>query len=189
MNAFAPVIGEILEEGPWLKGDDRLDPSAALSEPFRVAMRRLAAGTCAVTVRQGDEILGLTATSVTSLSLAPPSLLVSIRAQSFVLKALRREKAFSVHILGEDQTHEANALAGRLGTESRASLVTWHHSGAASPRLAGATCHIDCMVAKFLPVFSHIVVVGVVATIELSANDRPLVYFDGAFHTLSDQAK
>lgn len=188
MNAFSPVVGDILEEGPWLKGDDRPDLATALFEPFRAAMRRLAAGTCAVTVRQGDEILGLTATSVTSLSLEPPSILVSIRAQSLVLKALRREQAFSVHILGEGQAHEANAFAGRLGSEPRASLVTWRHSGAAPPRLAGATCHIDCTVAKFMPVFSHIVVVGVVATIELSANDRPLVYFDGAFHAL-DQAK
>lgn len=184
MNAFSSVIGEILEEGPWLKDDERLAPATALSEPFRSAMRRLAAGTCAVTVRQGEEILGLTATSVTSLSMEPPSILVSIRAQSLVLKALRQEQAFSVHILGESQTHEANAFAGRLGAENRARLVTWRHAGAAPPRLAGATCHIDCTVAKFLPVFSHIVVVGVVATIELSASYRPLVYFDGAFHAL-----
>lgn len=184
MNAFSPVIGEILEEGPWLKGDDKPEAVNAPSEPFRAAMRRLAAGTCAVTIRHDGQILGLTATSVTSLSIEPPSLLVSIRAQSFVLKALRREKKFSVHILSEDQAREANALAGRLGSEQRARLVEWRHSGAEPPRLTGATCHIDCTVAKFLPVFSHVVVVGVVATIELSAHDRPLVYFDGAFHSL-----
>lgn len=188
MNAHAPVIGEILEEGPWLKGDDvEAQPASSLGEPFRAAMRRLAAGTCAVTVRHENGLLGLTATSVTSLSIAPPSLLVSIRTQSFVLQALRREKAFSIHILGEDQAREANALAGRLGSEPRAGLVAWCHHGSDPPRLAGATGHIDCTVAKFLPVFSHVVVVGVVATIELSANDRPLVYFDGAFHSLKPE--
>lgn len=118
MNALAPPIGEILEEGPWLRGDgDASAETAILAEPFRLAMRRLAAGTCAVTVRQDGELLGLTATSVTSLSMTPPSLLVSIRAQSFVLKALARAKAFTVHILGESQAREANALAGRLGPE------------------------------------------------------------------------
>lgn len=188
MCAFSPLIGEILEEGPWLRGDDGdREPSAALSEPFRAAMRRLAAGTCAVTVKHDGQILGLTATSVTSLSIEPPSLLVSIRADSFVLKALRREKAFSVHILGEDQACEANAFAGRLGPEPRASLVDWSHSGEEPQRLTGATGHIDCTAAKFLPVFSHVVVVGIVATIELSANSRPMVYFDGAFHALRQQ--
>lgn len=183
MNAFTPPIGEILEEGPWLRGDSDAD-APAMAEPFRSAMRRLAAGTSAVTVRLGDEILGLTATSVTSLSLEPPSLLVSIRQQSPVLKAIVAVKAFTVHLLGEDQAHEANVFAGRSGPGPRASLVDWTHAGENPQRLAGAIGHIDCTVAKLIPVFSHMLVIGVATAVDLTQHRPPLVYFDGAFHSL-----
>ncbi len=183
MNAFTPPIGEILEEGPWLRGDSDVD-GPAMAEPFRSAMRRLAAGTSAVTVRQGDEILGMTATSVTSLSLEPPSLLVSIRRQSPVLKAIVAAKAFTVHLLGEDQAHQANVFAGRSGPGPRASLVSWTHAGENPQRLAGAIGHIDCTVAKLIPVFSHMLVIGVATAVDLTQHRPPLVYFDGAFHGL-----
>lgn len=184
MSGLAPPFGEILEEGPWLRGDGDVAASAAMAEPFRAAMRRLAAGTCAVTVRQGDEILGLTATSVTSLSMDPPALLVSIRKQSPVLKAITAARAFTVHILSDGQEHEANVFAGRHGSGSRASLVGWSHAGADPQRLNDAICHIDCSVAKLVPVFSHMLVVGAAASVDLGPQSRPLVYFDGAFHAL-----
>lgn len=183
MNAFTPPIGEILEEGPWLRGDEDAEASA-MAEPFRSAMRRLAAGTSAVTVRQGHEILGLTATSVTSLSLEPPSLLVSIRKQSPVLKTIIAMRTFTVHLLSEDQVHEANVFAGRCGAAPRASQVGWTHAGSDPPRLAGAIGHIDCTVAKLIPVFSHMLVIGAATAVDLDGHRHPLIYFDGAFHAL-----
>lgn len=183
MNAFTPPIGEILEEGPWLRGDGD-EEGTAMAEPFRSAMRRLAAGTSAVTVRLGDEILGLTATSVTSLSLAPPSLLVSIRQQSPVLKAIITTKRFTVHLLSEDQAHAANVFAGRCGSAPRASLVDWSHTGDDPQRLGGAIGHIDCTVAKLIPAFSHMLVIGVATAVDLTQHRPPLVYFDGAFYGL-----
>lgn len=184
MNALAPPIGDILEEGPWLRGDGDIAAMAAVAEPFRSAMRRLAAGTCAVTVRQGGEVLGLTATSVTSLSMEPPSLLVSIRKQSPVLKAIIAARIFTVHILSDGQEREANVFAGRRGSGPRASLVDWNHSGNDRQRLSGAICHIDCSVAKLVPVFSHMLVIGAAAAVDLGTQSHPLVYFDGAFHAL-----
>lgn len=188
MNAWAPVISEILQEGPWFQDQDEhpaATPDAPVVQAFRTSMRRLAAGTCAVTVRNGDQIDGLTATSVTSLSMEPPSLLISVRSASRIMDMLRREKRFTVHILGDGQSHEANAFAGRLGSEARATLVDWHHEPGARQRLSGATCHIDCKAARFIPVFSHVLVVGLVESVEIGESSQPLVYFDGAFHSLS----
>jgi len=184
-----PLLGEILDEGPWpmpAEGESAPD-TAAMADAFRSAMRRLAAGVCAVTVRHRGEIYGLTATSVTSLSLSPPSLLTSIRSTSMLLDVLRKEKRFTVHVLGEDQVHEANALAGRLdqgSRRSRSELVEWEESGTVNQRLMGATCHIDCTVKKLMPIFSHIVTVGVVERVDFGETDRPLIYFDGTFHRI-----
>lgn len=186
-----PLLGEILDEGPWPDPVSvPLDPErAAMADAFRLAMRRLAAGVCAVTVRHQGEIFGLTATSVTSLSMDPPSLLTSIRSTSKLLQALRREKRFTVHVLGEHQAYEANAFAGRIDKgdgRSRADLVQWADDGLVNQRLAGATCHIDCRVQKLMPIFSHIVTVGVVERVDIGATDRPLIFFDGNFHSIGE---
>ncbi|WP_051329502.1 flavin reductase family protein [Geminicoccus roseus] len=185
MDEATLPIGEIIEEGPWLAGDPVSPPAAAVAEAFRVSMRRLAGGVCAVTVHHGGQLMGLTATSVTSLSMEPPSLLVSIRANSSILPALRQEKRFTVHVLTEEQTRQANVFAGRMGPGPRAGLVSWSHPRGSAQRLSGAACHIDCRVGRVMPVFSHVVVAGVVEQVELGAGDRPLIYFDGAFRSLA----
>ena len=188
MDAWTPEFGEILQEGPWLRDEEPSSPVPAndLADAFRTSMRRLAAGTSVVTVRHRGEIKGVTATSVTSLSMEPPSILVSIRSTSSIMAALREERRFTVHLLAEDQAHQANVFAGRFGNARRDSLVEWDHDGNDPQRLAGATCHIDCRVARFMPVYSHVIAVGVVQKVDVAPNERPLVYFDGAFHSLAD---
>ena len=54
---------------------------------FRDAMRQLASGVCVVTLGAGDERKGLTATSVSSLSAEPPTLLVCVNRRR---RAIRR---------------------------------------------------------------------------------------------------
>ena len=49
---------------------------------FKNAMRHLAAAVSVVTTGRGDQRTGFTATSVTSLSMEPPALLVCLNRQS-----------------------------------------------------------------------------------------------------------
>ena len=59
------------------------DVKAAVGELFDEAMASLAAGVCVVTARRADgDPCGLAATSVSSYSADPPSLLVSIAHES-----------------------------------------------------------------------------------------------------------
>jgi flavin reductase (DIM6/NTAB) family NADH-FMN oxidoreductase RutF len=60
--------------------DDRL--AQADSESFRVAMRQLAGGVCVIAHGVGVERAGQTATSVASLSVDPPSLIVCVSRAS-----------------------------------------------------------------------------------------------------------
>jgi flavin reductase (DIM6/NTAB) family NADH-FMN oxidoreductase RutF len=50
----------------------------ATDKTFRDAMRQLARSVCLITLGSGDERTGLTATSVSSLSAEPPTLLVCV---------------------------------------------------------------------------------------------------------------
>lgn len=156
-----------------------------VAEDFRLAMRNLAGAVTAVTVRDGREILGIAATSVTSLSMSPPSLVVSVRSDSSIMEALRAEGRFTVHLLNHDQKQVADAFAGRLGTEGRAGRVAWDKPAPQGDRIAGAAFHVDCLIHQLIPVFSHVLVVGEVLAVQAGASASPLVYFGGAYHTLA----
>lgn len=176
-------FSEILEEGTWACAGCAQQPAsdlAELAESFKESMRRLAAGICAVTVERGGEHFGFTATSVTSLSMDPPSLLVSIRDSSRVLPVLRKERRFDVHLLTESQTQAANALAGRLGEGARIQSL----GELLGPGQSGVLGRIVCRIEKFLPVFSHVLLAGVVEEVRLGHDTRPLIYFGGEFRGL-----
>ena len=61
----------------------RNKPDHAVAEAdFRGAMRHLVGGVSVVTVGRGEDISGMTVSSVASLSVDPPSLIVSISRTS-----------------------------------------------------------------------------------------------------------
>ena len=173
--------GEIIELDPDDWRDDGFDD---LVDPFRRCMRLLAGGVSVVTGGPPGHRIGLTATSVTSLSMEPPSLLVSVRAGSRLVPVVMREERFTVHLLAEGQAREADVFAGRLGdSRSRTEQVEWHERSGG--RLAGALSYVECRLARVVPVFSHVLLVGVVEVVESGSGTHPLVHFDGCYRRLA----
>ena len=181
------IYREILED-PNNSASPANDPEqSSLLESFRGAMRQLAAGACAVTACDGVRRYGLTATSVISLSMEPPALLVSIRAGSRVLAALRESRHFTVHLLAVGQQRIANALAGRLGDDHRSRILS---QGApwTPDRIPGALCHIDCAVSKTVTAYTHALVVGRVERVDAGTGRAPLADHEGRFHAVTPLA-
>ena len=87
----------------------------ATTDDFKGAMRGLAGGVSVITVGQGRDITGMTVTSVTSLSVDPPTLIVSVNRSSSSWPLLRRYGAFGVNILGADQREIAERFSGTGG--------------------------------------------------------------------------
>ena len=73
------------------------------SGDFRSAMRHLAGGVSVITAGLAKDITGMTVTSVSSLSVDPPTLIVSINRESSSWPLLKRYGAFGVNILAADQ--------------------------------------------------------------------------------------
>ena len=73
------------------------------SGDFRSAMRHLAGGVSVITVGLAKDITGMTVTSVSSLSVDPPTLIVSINRESSSWPLLKRHGTFGVNILAADQ--------------------------------------------------------------------------------------
>jgi flavin reductase ActVB len=144
-----------------------------LGDTFREAMAGLAAGVAVVTAQRDDgHPCGLVATSVSSFSAAPPSLLVSIAHTSRCHDALTSGESFGVHVLAADQEPLAHTFAG-LGDDKFAG-VEWEWDDKV-PRIAGALSYLRCRRAALFELYDHSVLVGDVTGGAVQAGD-PLVY-------------
>jgi len=165
-------------------GAPAIVPDAA--EPFRAAMRELTTAVCVVTAGRGRERCGLTASSVTSLSLEPASLMVCIRKESRTLERILDDDAFAVNILAAEQRAIAAEFAaggpGAGAERFRDSGWTDGHSGV--PVLSGSLAAIECRVGQATPWHTHVVIVGFVTAVRLHGPGDPLLYWRGAYRQL-----
>ena len=181
MTCMPDILGEIIEP---LEDLSSSPAPAALVEDFRAAMRRLAGGVGVITVSGAHGLNGITATSLTSLSLSPPSILASVRRQSRLIADMRRAGAFTVHLLNEDQAHQADVFAGRTEAHDRTGEVAWQWHEEGKPRIDKAIVHIDCALVRSIPIYTHVLTIGRVVQVSLGERKPPFVHYDGAYHRL-----
>lgn len=153
------------------------------SADFRGAMRHLTGGVSVITAGRGKDITGMTVTSVTSLSIDPPTLLVSINRNASSFPLIRRHGAFGVNILAADQLDVATRFAGKGGLKGaeRFAGARWVTAVSGVPLLVGALSAVDCEVEEIVERHSHGIVIGRVRDIKNSARTAALAYWHGQY--------
>lgn len=161
---------------------------ADAADAFRAAMRHLAGGVSIVTVADGAERGGLTATSMVSLSADPPSLLVAVASGASSLPMMRRTNRFAVSILGHRHRFVADRFAGRDGRRGAARYegAEWIGRPGTPPVLADALASFECELDEMLERFSHTIIIGRVMESRVPAVDGSgaLVYWRAAYDSL-----
>jgi len=153
------------------------------SDQFRGAMRHLTGGVSVITVGAGQDITGMTVTSVSSLSVDPPSLVVSINRASSSWPLLKRHGFFGVNILTADQLEVAERFTGKGGLKGaeRFAGASWTTAASGVPLLVGALAAIDCEAEDIVERHSHAVVIGRVLDLRLSSRTAALAYWQGQY--------
>jgi flavin reductase (DIM6/NTAB) family NADH-FMN oxidoreductase RutF len=153
------------------------------SGEFRNAMRHLAGGVSVITAGRGRDISGMTVTSVSSLSVDPPTLIVSINRESSSWPLLRRYGYFGVNILTADQVDIAERFAGKDGLKGAARFAgaQWITRASGVPLLGGALAAIDCEVEDVVERHSHAIVIGRVLEMQLASRTAALAYWQGQY--------
>jgi flavin reductase (DIM6/NTAB) family NADH-FMN oxidoreductase RutF len=160
------------------------------SADFRNAMRHLVGAVSVITVGRGEDVSGMTVTSVASLAVDPPSLVVSINRGSSSWPLLERYRSFGVNILKADQLPIAERFDGRNGAKGAARFAgaQWIKLASGVPLLKGALAAIDCEVEDIVERHSHALVIGRVLDIELSEPAAALAYWQGQYVALDRDA-
>jgi flavin reductase (DIM6/NTAB) family NADH-FMN oxidoreductase RutF len=153
------------------------------STEFRNAMRHLTGGVSVITVGRGRDISGMTVTSVASLSVDPPSLIVGINRSSSSWPLLKSYGFFGVNILNADQLDTAERFTGKAGLKGadRFAGAEWTTGASGVRLLVGALAAIDCEVEDIVERDSHAIVIGRPRDIKLSSRTAALAYWQGQY--------
>jgi flavin reductase (DIM6/NTAB) family NADH-FMN oxidoreductase RutF len=169
MNATAS-----LRPGEPETNQDRLAGEA------RLALRRLAATVSVISCHGSGASHAMTATSVSALSMEPPSLLVCVNRSNRFYAALIETRTFAVNMLGRDQAEISRACSGAAQGAERFSVGGWDLSGGA-PTLPNAQAVIACERDLTIDYGTHTIFTGRIRSVVLSAAVDPLIYLDGAY--------
>jgi flavin reductase (DIM6/NTAB) family NADH-FMN oxidoreductase RutF len=126
---------------------------------FREAMTLLASGVAVITARRPDGApCGIAATSLTSYSAHPPSLLVSVWHGSRCHDALAASDHFGVHLLKSDELDLAHRFADRAMEDKFVGLDWgWDED---VPELGGTLAYLRCKRAENFVKYDHTVLIG-----------------------------
>jgi len=162
---------------------------SSIRDEFIDAFRRHAAGVAVVTADAGDGPVGLTATSVSSVSADPPLLVFSLSGRSSSAPAIRRASTLVVHLLGADQLQLAQLFA-TSGVDRFADRSRWSRLSSGEPYLPAARTWLRGHVLERIPAGDATVVL--VQALEFGGAggeaSGALVYHDRTWHRLDDRS-
>ncbi|MZF84755.1 flavin reductase family protein [Streptomyces sp. SID5643] len=148
---------------------------------FRATMTGLAKCAAVTTALGPDGPVGCTTTSLMSLSVDPPSVLLAFRAGGRTLQDLLAAGRFAVNVLADGQGHLVHRFAtGAPADRFRDTAHTLLHG---VPVLDGAAVTMTCDVERPLTAVDHVLVVGTVRRLRQAAT-APLVLVGGRPHTV-----
>ncbi|GGF48296.1 oxidoreductase [Azorhizobium oxalatiphilum] len=161
-------------------------PLVTVSEGYRAAMRHLAGAVSVFTTGTAPARTGLTASSLTSFAVDPPTLLICINKASSVRDGLLAGAPFVVNVLADGQREVAERFAGMKGLhgEERFADGRWGQLVTGAPVLEDALASFDCELEEVIERHSHMIVLGRVVATRLSEQARPLLYWARGFRKL-----
>ncbi|MFP6763245.1 MAG: flavin reductase family protein, partial [Planctomycetaceae bacterium] len=148
----------------------------------RKIMGHFATGVTVVT-SGGEEPAGLTANSVTSLSLDPPLVLFALAKKSGAQQAFRDSGCFAMSILSSAQQEISNRFAAPGPKEFSDLNTCTAETGA--PILAESMGWVDCRLSEVLEGGDHDIFIGeIVAGDILQDGGEPLLYYAGGYREI-----
>lgn len=153
------------------------------AQEFKLGMRRLASGVSLITtVDETRTPFGMVATSVVSVSVEPPTLLICVAKTASSHPVIQASRVFCVNLLSDLDDAIAQRFTDPGLRHARFSEGAWRQLKTGAPAHPGALASFDCEVRNAVDAGSHTIFIGSVVDTRLWANDiQPLIYIDGAY--------
>ena len=142
-------------------------------------MRRLAATVTIVTAGREGRRYGMAATAVTSVTTAPPTLLICVNRSASIHAIIVDTGRYCVNVLGTGHAGLVGPFGGGTEGEARFGHGAWSHRDGGMPYLEDAQASLFCHLRQTVDYGSHSILIGEVASVHVSAAVSPLLYQDG----------
>jgi flavin reductase (DIM6/NTAB) family NADH-FMN oxidoreductase RutF len=176
------------EAGP--EPHDRLLNAGLNPAEFKRAFRHHAAGVAVVTADAGDGPVGMTASSLFSVSAEPPLMVFSISDRSSSAPTIRRADTLVVHLLGSRQLEIAR-LCSTSGVDRFADTSIWRRLPTGEPHFPDVPVWIRGRVINRMAAGeSTVVAIHALEAVHTDSEQaEPLVYHDRTWHALGDASR
>jgi flavin reductase (DIM6/NTAB) family NADH-FMN oxidoreductase RutF len=152
-------------------------------EDLRGLMRFVPHNVAVLAVDHDGDRMGVTVSSLVSLSLEPPLIGVSIGKQASLYELIRNAGAFSLSLLGDGQEDLAQRFAA-----GRPPLVHWDgvdiREGKYAPLIEGALGWIEASIRAAHDAGDHTFFIADVESVVRGPAPSALMYRDRSFHSL-----
>ncbi len=163
------------------------DPQAAeRARRFRDVLGMFATGVTVVTSVSGQEPVGMTCQSFSSVSLDPPLVMFCPAKTSRAWPLMRQAGFFCVNFLSAGQQDISNGMASRGAEKFQG--VGWQPASTGAPLLDGVLGYVDCTIARVHEAGDHYIVIGHVKQLDIGdgspgTDERgiPLLFHRGAY--------
>lgn len=153
---------------------------------FREAMAKLASAVHLVTTDGRAGRAGFTASSVCSVSDAPPTLLVCVNRDASAHAAFDGNDVLCVNTLAASQAAIAGSFGGRTPMQDRFACAEWRTLATGALVLPGALAAFDCRIVGRTSMRTHDVLFCEVMAL-CGAEGDSLIYAERRYRTLAPQ--
>jgi flavin reductase (DIM6/NTAB) family NADH-FMN oxidoreductase RutF len=148
---------------------------------FRDLMARWPTGVSVVTARDGVLDAGLTVNAFLSVSLTPPSVLVSLTEDADTTPVIERTGLFAVNLLAADQRPVSDRFARPVPPAEKFAGLPIHRGRTGVALLDGTLGALECRVVSRAPAYDHVLFVAEVVHSESGRDASPLLFFRSAY--------
>lgn len=168
--------------------------SPALNPPFDLKEYRKALGcfptgvAIITTVGETGELAGITCNSFSSVSLAPPLVLWSLRIASKSLPTFRDASGFAINVLAEGQTD----LSARFASSTiidKFENIGYSIGASGMPLIDACVACFECKSVAQYEQGDHVIFIGQVENFNSGQKEDPLVFCKGAYMMLTQSLR
>lgn len=152
------------------------------AELLKAAFRRHASGVAVVTARGPEGLVGLTVSSVASVSARPPALSFSVLLGGRAGRVVSEADVVDVHLLPASAAALADTYGRSCGERFTPDQGWVLDDGRAA--LPTAVASLECVPVARVPYGEAVVVVAEVRSVQLGPVGEPLVHHDRTYRTV-----
>jgi len=154
-----------------------------LISEFTDGMRRIVYPVCIASAASNKANTAITVSSVTSVSIDPPTLLVCINSSSSMSNSMKKDKFVNISFLNYNQHGLASICSNKYLAEKRFDSDDWLYDKNRTPYVKDSEMVAFCMVSKVIEFATHQVAFLSVENVKCSQNiqPEPLLYQNGKY--------